>query len=129
MNGGQRESVEVQAPFALSMNPATTEIAAPVIQGSFTISRAPSTGNATTSMTFTDDFQKEKHRLSGRPLRRPARCLLGSSPTSVELDPEETARRRLQDRMPPRSRIQAIIDRRAGRDQDPWLDDEYDWRP
>jgi hypothetical protein len=111
------------------MNHATTEIAAGVIKGSFTISRASSVNNTPTSTTFTDDFQKEKHRLSGKPLRRPARRLSAASPAPGELDTEEAARQLLQHRMPPRSRIQAIIDRRAGRDQDPWLDDEYDWRP
>ncbi len=111
------------------MTQSTTEIGATVIERSLTISGPPSASNTPTSGTFTDDFQTEKHRLSGKPLFRPVRRLSAASSSSAEIDSEEAARQPLQLRMPPRSRIQAILDRRAGRDQDPWLDDQYDWRP
>jgi hypothetical protein len=109
------------------MNRATTEIATPAIGGSFTISRSSSTVDIATSGTFRDDFQREKPQLSGKPLLRPSRRRPAPRPVTIEGDSEEAARLRLQRRMPPRSRIQAILDRRP--DRDPWLDDEYDWRP
>jgi hypothetical protein len=111
------------------MTQSTTEIGATAIERSFTISGPSSASNTPTSATFTDNFQKEKHRLSGKPLFRPVRRLSAASPSSAEVDSEEAARQLLQRRMPPRSRIQAILDRRAGGNEDPWLNDEYDWRP
>ena len=92
------------------MNRATTEIAATPIEQSFNISRASSVGSTPTTGTFTDDFQAEKHRLSGRPLRRPARRLPATSSAFVESDSEKATRLLLQHKMPPRSRIQAIIE-------------------
>jgi hypothetical protein len=71
------------------MNRATTEIAATPIEQSFNISRASSVGCTPTTGTFTDDFQAEKHRLSGRPLRRPARRLPATSSAFVESDSEK----------------------------------------
>jgi hypothetical protein len=109
------------------MNHATTEIAAMVIEKSFLIQRSSLPGDIRTSATFREDFYQEKHRLSGKPLRRPARRRPAASSASVEPAAEEAARQLLQHRMPPRSRIQVILDRRPARD--PWLDDEYDWRP
>ena len=109
------------------MNHATTEIATTAIERSFNISRASSVGSTPTSGTFTAEFQDERHRLSGRPLLRPARRPSATSSSSVECDAEKAARLLLQRRMPPRSGIQAIINQRPARD--PWLDDEYDWRP
>jgi len=109
------------------MNGATTEIAIPAIEGPFTISRSSSTVEIVTSGTLRDDFQKEKHQLSGEPLRRPARRRPASNSPYLETTSEEVARQLLRRCMPPRSRIQAIVDRRPARD--PWLDDEYDWRP
>lgn len=48
-------------------------------------------------------------------------------PPVQDRSPEQTSRELLQRRMPPRSRIEAIVDRTPA--HDPWLDDEYDWRP
>ncbi len=111
------------------MNRATTEIAARAIGEPIAISRSCSVGDDETSGTFVAEFQMEKQRLSGKPLRRPARRRPASRSVPIETvsAEEEAARQLLQRRMPPRSRIQAIIDRRPARD--PWLDDEYDWRP
>ena len=52
------------------------------IERSFPISGPSSASNTPTSGTFTDDFQKEKHRLSGKPLFRPVRRLSAASPSS-----------------------------------------------
>lgn len=109
------------------MNRVTTEIAPPAIGEPYTISRPATTVRVVTSGTFRVDFQKERHYLSGKPLRRPSRRRPTSKSPSAETAAEEAARQSLQRRMPPRSRIQAIVDRRPARD--PWLDDEYDWRP
>jgi hypothetical protein len=51
------------------------------------------------------------------------------SATSTVIGPESDApsrRQLLQQKMPPRERIEAIIKRLPARD--PWLDDEYDWQ-
>ena len=108
---------------------ATTEIAARAIGEPIAISRSSTVGDNETSGTFVADFQREKQRLSGKPLPRPAprSPASRSAPIETASAEEEAARQLLQRRMPPRSRIQAIIDRRPARD--PWLDDEYDWRP
>ena len=56
------------------MNRATTEIAISAIGEPFAISRSSTTVGIMTSGTFRDDFGNEKRQLSGKPLRRPARC-------------------------------------------------------
>jgi hypothetical protein len=109
------------------MSAATTGLADPPIQGSNTISQRSTSGGTATSSTFTADFEKERSRLSGRPLRRPVRRPTAVNPEVPETPEEEAARKALQRRMPSRERIRAIIDRRP--DPDPWLDDKYDWRP
>jgi hypothetical protein len=49
-------------------------------------------------------------------------------PSAGPVEPELTRRQLLQLRMPPRTGIKAIIDRRRSQ-PDPWLDDKYDWQP
>jgi hypothetical protein len=86
----------------------------------------PSTVNDTEG-TFEFRFDKVKHILSPKPLRRPRRRLATDLPIPIESTGNGLTRREaIQRRMPPRGRIQEIIDRRPARD--PWLDDEHDWR-
>jgi hypothetical protein len=117
------------------MNHTKTEIAATAVE-QFNISRSSLSGNTPTSGTFTDNVHREKQQRCWRRLRRPTRrprlegCRQAVGSPSVDPDAEEIARQRLQDRMPARSRIQAINDRRkAANERDPWLEDAYDWRP
>ena len=56
------------------MNHATTEIAISATREPFTIARSTPTVGITTSGTFRDHLENEKRQLSGKPLRRPARC-------------------------------------------------------
>ena len=81
-----------------------------------------------TCATYKADFDKAKHLLSGKPLRRPNRQRPLDRSASIKSASDELSRRQLlQRRMPPRSRIQTILDQRPA--HDPWLDDEHDWRP
>lgn len=109
------------------MSPATTEIAAPAIEESINLQPGSTPDIVATSHTFTADFAKERHRLSGRPLRRPDRRLPISTPVVPMRAEEDAARKALQRRMPSREKLQAMADRRPR--PDPWLDDKYDWRP
>ncbi len=109
------------------MNHATIEIAARTITESFTVARSSSAGSTRTSATFTADFPQERNRLSGKPLRRPARRPIAPDPSSFVPADEEAERQRLMRSMPPRSRTEEIARKTPARD--PWLDDKYDWRP
>jgi hypothetical protein len=77
--------------------------------------------------TFEGSFEKLRHLLSGKPLRRPARRQVDRNDTLTMPADEEAARQRLMGRMPLRSRLEEIA--RKTPSPDPWLDDKYDWQP
>jgi hypothetical protein len=99
------------------MSQATTELPARRIEMHAASPGKPHESTGTTLRTFIPRFYQIKQLLSGKPLRRPSRPTMGYP----------SRRQLIERRLPPRSRIQAIIDNRPARD--PWLDDEYDWRP
>lgn len=110
------------------MSQATTEIPPRLVEMSITSPRPGSDKSARTAITFNLGFDKVKHLLSDRPLRRPNRGRPLVRSVCMESGTDELTRRKLlQRRMPPRSRIQAILDQRPAHDL--WLDDEHDWRP
>jgi hypothetical protein len=88
---------------------------------------APSNLKNVTCGTFKGSFEELRHLLSGKPLRRPARRHASPSRTPSGPTDAEAERQALMRRMPPRGRIEEIA--RKTPSPDPWLDDEYDWRP
>ena len=64
------------------------------------------------------------------PLQADPKLESEKTPAEADAGPERplTRREALQRRMPPRTGIKAIIDRRRAK-PDPWLDDKYDWKP
>jgi hypothetical protein len=77
--------------------------------------------------TFKGAFEELRHLLSAKPLRRPARRRATPSHTPSGPAAEEAERQALMRRMPARGRIEEIA--RKTPSPDPWLDDQYDWRP
>jgi hypothetical protein len=109
------------------MSQATTEIPARAFEISVT-PKVASSEITETFATFKAGFDRARHLLSNKPLLRANRTRPLRTFVSSESESERSSRRLLiQRRMPSRSRIQEILTQRP--DHDPWLDDEFDWRP